>query len=583
MKKIKISERLVLYFVFIGIVSIAGVSFLTYYQSRKALLERSFEQLKAIRNLKKHKIEGLFSDRIRDVLLLSRSSDVKNIITRIDSRQGLPKDSYIYNNIYSSPYFKRVIFCDFGQVLIQACNTYEVSSDSLMQSKTLQILIKKSKELDVPFVVDFSAPQGDSLTLILCCAVQNQEDPMGFIALEMAPGIINNIMLESISPQGFGESGESYLVGNDRLMRSTSRFNPRSVMSLKVQTEAVEQAFENNEGTIITEDYRDIMVLSSFCRLNIAGPDWILLSEIDLKEVMKPVTGLRNQLLLLSMLLIVAVFFVALFFSRKLAAPIVKIKEAALRVSEGDFPTIDMSADNEEINELLRTFNYMSAQLKEKKEQVQTEQLKQVSAMLDGQETERKRLSFELHDGLGQSLVALKYKLESLQKHPTDRIKQELKELEVSMAETIEEVRQMSFNLMPAILSELGLVLALKNLCQKMQNQTGIQFIFETDGNFGAFSEKQSTYLFRMVQEGLNNAVKHAAATLVSVHLIEFPDFYMLIIEDNGTGFNYSPQLHEKGHGLYSIKERTDILKGKLIVQTAPGEGTVIRVKIPKQ
>jgi len=202
--------------------------------------------------------------------------------------------------------------------------------------------------------------------------------------------------------------------------------------------------------------------------------------------------------------------------------------------------------------------------------------------MFDGQETERKRLSFELHDGLGQSLVALKYKLESLQKQSAESLKPELKELETSMAETIEEVRQMSFNLMPAILSELGLVLALKNLCQKMQNQTGQSFIFESDGAFGTFNEKQSTYLFRIVQEGLNNAVKHAGATLISVHLIEFPDFYMLIIEDNGRGFDYSPQVYEKGHGLYSIKERTDILKGKLIIQSTPDEGTVIRVKIPK-
>lgn len=516
-------------------------------------------------------------------MLLSKSSDIKDIISNLDKSQGLPEESYIYNYIYSSDYFKNVVFSNFSHVLIQNCNHLMAPSDSLIDEADWLQLNIAAEAVKYPFIVDFSKPGNDSIKLIICCAVQGGEGAMGFIALEIAPFIINSIMLESISPQGFGESGESYMVGNDRYMRSASRFKPHSVMSLKVQTEAVEQAFVNTEGTIITEDYRNVMVLSSFCRLNTGGLGWILLSEIDLREVMKPVTGLRNQLLFMSILLIIAVFFMALFFSRKLAAPIVKIKEAALKISEGEFPHVDTKTNNDEINDLLNTFNDMSRQLKEKKEQLLAGQLRQLSAMLDGQETERKRLSFELHDGLGQSLVALKYKLESLQRHPSESIKQELKELEVSMTETIEEVRQMSFNLMPAILSELGLVLALKNLCQKMQNQTGIQFIFETDGNFGAFSEKQSTYLFRMVQEGLNNAVKHAAATLVSVHLIEFPDFYMLIIEDNGTGFNYSPQLHEKGHGLYSIKERTDILKGKLIVQTAPGEGTVIRVKIPKQ
>ncbi len=582
MKKIKISERLILYFVIIGVVSISSVSFITYYQSRKAILERSFEQLKAIRNLKKGKIEAFFDDRKRDVLLLSRSSDIKNIITHLSQQQGLPEESYIFNYIYSSDYFKSLIFCNFERTLIQKQSQIEIITDSTYINEKIKALTNKILQEHTPFITDFSAPGIDSLSLIISCAVYDNNKKNGFISLEINPDIINHIMLESINNIGFGESGESYLVGADWYMRSTSRFNLQSVMEMKVETEATFKAFEQNEGTIITEDYRNIMVLSSFCALNTEGLKWILLSEIDLKEVMSPIISLRNQLLFLSILLIVVVFFVALFLSLKLAAPLVKVKEAALKVSQGDFPIIEMKSDNDEINELLNTFNYMSAQLKEKKELLHIEQLKQVSAMLDGQETERKRLSFELHDGLGQSLVALKYKLESLQNANTDTLKNELKELEITIANTIEEVRQMSFNLMPAILNELGLLLAVKNLCQKLQKQTGKTIIFETDGQLNSFNEKQSTYLYRIVQETLNNALKHAEASLISVHLIEFPVFYMLIIEDNGKGFLYTPSIYEKGHGLYSIKERTEILDGKLIIQSTPVEGTVIRIKIPK-
>ncbi|MFO7722082.1 MAG: histidine kinase [Bacteroidales bacterium] len=585
-KKIKITETLILYFVIIGFISIASVSVLTYYQYRKAILERSFEQLTSIRNLKKQKTEVFFKDRLRDVEVISRSVEVKNITLKQknDELTGLTVESYMYSYIFASPYYRGLVFAADSHAVYQYSDSLYPMPYLWLKDQRNQRMKQLSESNNAPFLMDYSTYRSDSLNMTVGAGVYDPSgNYLGFIALDIPLAAIDEIMLESISNDGFGESGESYLVGSDNLMRSSSRFIPQSVLNVNVETEATKKAFAQGEGTIVTKDYRGVDVLSSFCRLSVPGIDLILLSEIDLREVLTPVTRLRNQLLLLSVILIIGVFLVGWLLAATIASPIIRIKEAAIKVSQGAFPIIGIDSNNEEINELVHAFDDMSAQLKEKKEQLQAEQLKQLSAMFDGQESERKRLSYELHDGLGQSLVALKYRIESFSKNSTHPFQEELKELEQSVAETIEEVRQMSFNLMPAILNEFGLVPAIQNMCGKLTLQTGCNIIFESDGNFNTLNEKQINYIYRIAQEILSNAIKHAEASLISLQLIEFSDFFTLIGEDDGKGFRYDPAVPLEGNGLYSIKERTEILQGKLIIQSELNRGTIIRIKIPKQ
>jgi len=583
-KKIKINETLILYFVIIGFISITSVSALTYYQYRKAILERSFEQLKAIRNLKKRKIEEFFGDRIRDIQFLSQSTEVRHIVTNLKNNDlnQLDEESYIYKYVSSSNYYSSIMFSDSQTTLFQPLAPMHIIPEDTYKTNRIKLINALLEKDNGPVLIDFLSDKKEMPFITIATKIYKNKNQPEIIALEIPLEAINSIVLESISNIGFGESGESYLVGNDFLMRSNSRFMHNSVLNVEVHTEAAKKAFTDNEGTMITKDYRGINVLSSFCKIQIKNLDWILLSEIDLKEVMKPVYKLRNQLLFLSILLIIIVFIIGWFLSSKIAAPIIRIKEAALKISEGNFPMVDTESNNEEINELLKTFNYMSAQLKEKKEQLKAEQLKHFSAVIDGQESERKRLSYELHDGLGQTLVALKYKIESLQQQDVALYQNELKILEQSVAEAIEEVRRISFNLMPAVLTAFGLIPALQNMCNKLASQTKNNIVFESDGKFDLLNEKQNNYLFRIAQELLNNALKHAHADLISLQLIEFPKFYMLIAEDNGKGFDYNTHIPINGNGLYSIKERVDILKGKVIIQSVLNEGTVIRVKIPK-
>lgn len=210
------------------------------------------------------------------------------------------------------------------------------------------------------------------------------------------------------------------------------------------------------------------------------------------------------------------------------------------------------------------------------------ERQKRLSAVIDGQEMERQRLSRELHDGLGQTLIAIKLKLESLLNSTatiTDELMDEIRRLFNS---TIDEIRRMSNNLMPSALHEFGLVTALGNLCNDISEHTPLNVIFDSENVSENYSERIKTYIFRIVQEALNNAVKHAHATEVIVTLIEKENTVNLTIEDNGGGFNFDKEYHKgSGSGLFNMRERVNLLNGIIYISSRLGAGTIISVRLP--
>ena len=153
-----------------------------------------------------------------------------------------------------------------------------------------------------------------------------------------------------------------------------------------------------------------------------------------------------------------------------------------------------------------------------------------------------------------------------------------INETKTSLYGIVEELRRISNDLMPASLDELGLETALKNLCNDVSRQTGLEAEFFSNivnmpvGN-------NAVYLFRIAQEAIQNIIKHSKARYFSVQFIGTRDFQILIIEDNGTGFN--PESARKGNGLINMRERAGLLGGTVSVESDTGKGTTIRVKIP--
>jgi signal transduction histidine kinase len=206
--------------------------------------------------------------------------------------------------------------------------------------------------------------------------------------------------------------------------------------------------------------------------------------------------------------------------------------------------------------------------------------------LMDAQESERKRLAVELHDSLGQSLVIIKNRaLMSLSK-PEDhtRAMAQMDEISEAASHAIAEVKEIASNLHPYQLDRLGLAAALKTMLETVSNSSDIQITREIDQIDGELSKEAEINLYRIIQESLNNIVKHSAATQTKVSIKKDSRSIHLLIHDNGKGFDAERLAAEPtGLGLTGIRERAKLLGAKPEIRSAPGKGTTISVEINLQ
>jgi PAS domain S-box-containing protein len=713
LRNISIATKLIYLFLLVGVGSTIIVGVYSYYSVRTSLTERTFDQLTSIRVVKKSRIENFFSDRFRDINLISRTDDVEELIALLYTQKDA-SNTATQNNTYGSQpfdqflslYVKAYGYYDkfiVGDTLNRIIFTSGTSSDSLHFCRTDQDICSRIctvrdstfKKRSIVFA-DFKNDEFNSNKpsyYISIPVFTNDSCVKGYVSLLISATSINNIMLENSSENGLGETGESYLVGSDLYMRSDSRFIPKSLMTQTVKTEATENAFNGNTGIKIINDYRGIPVLSSYSKLDIPGMNWIIIAEIDLKEAMIPVIQTRNDIFFLSALLVLFILAFTIIIARTISQPIIRLKNAAVKVGEGDFNTqVDING-KDEIGALAESFNAMTSKLKtttdelhEREERLRhfyeatmdgiilheegkpllvnhalskltdfseeelmnkrigeiiteikndsaiitayesicltkngehipveiqqgfveykgrrinaavirnisqrkgvehalmEEREKRLSALIDGQEMERQRISRELHDGLGQYLIAIKLKMESIIAAQQSEQNKPLLEVQEMFDHTIDEIRKISDNLMPSILKEFGLETALRNLCKMMSQATGIRISFESLPLRKKPEEKVSTYLYRIAQEALNNIVKHAEATEASVQLLTLGNNIQLIIDDNGKGFAFDQRYKSKGNGIYNMRERISMIGGTFELKSSEDKGTSIEIKIP--
>jgi PAS domain S-box-containing protein len=213
-------------------------------------------------------------------------------------------------------------------------------------------------------------------------------------------------------------------------------------------------------------------------------------------------------------------------------------------------------------------------------DELKTERLHRMRSVIDGQEQERQRLSRELHDGLGQTLVGIKLRLESI---PLNELGEQRKTIELvkqMFNQTIEDTRRISNNLMPAALTEFSLAVVLRNLCTEVEANSRIPISLVVGVLPESLNLLIKTYAYRIAQEALNNTVKHSGASRAVVSVFSDIKKIYLHVEDDGCGF-VTGKKTDIGNGLYNMKERASLLNGKLEVISSPGKGTKIKVEFP--
>ena len=236
---------------------------------------------------------------------------------------------------------------------------------------------------------------------------------------------------------------------------------------------------------------------------------------------------------------------------------------------------------------ILLLYSYYRRYKLKREKQLQVEILAQqelaTKAILEAEENERKRIASDLHDGVGQIMSAAKMNLSAMEAEipfATEEQKKVYEKVLKLVDEGCKEVRSVSHNMMPNALVKAGLASAVKEFVNQIDARV-VKTDFYTEGLDNKLEKNVETVLYRIIQECVNNVIKHAKATHLDISLIKDNDGVAVTIEDNGIGFDSSNKNNFNGIGLKNIQTRVEFLKGTVEWNSSVGKGTLVAIHIP--
>lgn len=234
---------------------------------------------------------------------------------------------------------------------------------------------------------------------------------------------------------------------------------------------------------------------------------------------------------------------------------------------------------------ILLGYSYFQRRKLKEQKHLQSEILKQqdlsTKAVIEAEEKERVRIAADLHDGIGQLLSAAKMNLHAVEENFTNETQKNILEKAISLVdESAKEIRSVSHNIMPNALIKSGLGFAVKDFIQKLDNKK-LQVNVNATGLNAKLNTNIEIVVYRIIQECVNNVIKHSKANRLDISLINENDFLEIMIEDNGVGFDVQKALNKDGIGLKNIKTRVEYLKGTLDIDSKENNGTMMAIHIP--
>jgi signal transduction histidine kinase len=201
--------------------------------------------------------------------------------------------------------------------------------------------------------------------------------------------------------------------------------------------------------------------------------------------------------------------------------------------------------------------------------------------VVDVQERERQRIAYDLHDSVAQSIMAATYQLQAIRGRlrGDEELDQRLTGCQATLDGSLSEMKQIIYALRPNVLDELGLVAALENYLGALPHGADLETSFSVLGTPIALGPEAELAIFRIVQEACQNAIRHAEAGSLTLHLTYSGRSVDVRVVDDGHGFVFYDA--KMGLGLVGIRERTQVVGGALTIKTAPGEGTLVMFSIP--
>jgi signal transduction histidine kinase len=357
---------------------------------------------------------------------------------------------------------------------------------------------------------------------------------------------------------------------------------------------AREMLLADPDSTLITQ--LDEVTLGGYATLKGISGEPSALLQVQLPRIVYRSGQLTKNYLSISLVLSALIFGATILYILEglVISRITLLNREVTRIAgTGDLSARVSARLNDELTSLSGNINQMLASL-ESGQREQAELLAQVRAgrrnlqrlsrqLVQVQEAERRRIALELHDEVGQILTGLKLMLDSSRSLPPEQQRAQAEQSLQLVNELIGRVRQMSLELRPAMLDDLGLLPALLWQFDRYTAQTGIRVLFQHSGlQDRRFPSELETAAYRVAQEALTNAARHSGAGEVEVRAWYHEGTLGIQLADHGRGFDPESAMTQ-GHstGLLGIRERVDLLGGELQVVSSPGEGTNLNVTFP--
>jgi two-component system, NarL family, sensor histidine kinase UhpB len=280
----------------------------------------------------------------------------------------------------------------------------------------------------------------------------------------------------------------------------------------------------------------------------------------------------RFEFALLAMTVILALLLNILMLQRRFS-PLDQLIRQVEAIDPTDPASFEAPAEPvEEVERLAVAFAQLLAR-------IESERRRAGRLQLRAQEEERKRVARDLHDEVNQALTAILLRLEALAQIAPPRLRDELTETKGLANQAMEELLQLARQLRPTALDDHGFIPAIEEQLLRFKAQHGIETRLATDGNLDDLAGDKQLVLYRVTQEALNNVVRHAGASSVSVEITRTDGSVALKVTDDGAGFVVGEEA--RGLGLDGMAERARLVDGEFEIDAEPGRGTTLKLHVP--
>ncbi|MFH1076327.1 MAG: methyl-accepting chemotaxis protein [Pseudomonadota bacterium] len=393
MKKVSLNTRFLVYFLTIAILPVLIVGLYSYNQAKNALHDSISQKLESINALKTKEIHNYFHSLENNVHILKDNPTTLNALEEFEqaftsdgNKTGGPNWTAVekkYGHIFAdlmkdSGYYDVFLITEDGDVVYTVAKESDLGENLItgrLKDSGLAHVLRSTENKGIAFD-DFEpyAPSGNKPSAFIGGPVQDANGRhAGAVAIQIPLSQINDITHENC---GLGKTGETYLVGPDKLMRSDSSRDKQghSVASsfenkTTIDTEAVKLALAGTPGTKIILDYNKDQALSSFNKVEISdGVNWVIVSEIDSAEAFQDVSELGFWIGVISLLIIIVITFIALIIAKSISKPIILSTKGIKGIADGNFIKIDELKREDELGDLSRAINKTVDLLKNSKE-----------------------------------------------------------------------------------------------------------------------------------------------------------------------------------------------------------------------